>query len=672
MSMSDLTLDDRSFQELVSEARQRVAERCPEWTEHNVSDPGITLIETFAWMTDMLVYRLNQVPDKLHVALLEMLGIKLAPPEGAGADVRFRLVESPQLPVLIPGRQTEVAKVTAPGEEPVAFRVRDDFTIPDARPVAYVLQRSGVLQDVGVAGGVARPSGTDQPAFSAPPQVGDALYLGFDESLDRLVLRVEVVGSRARGIGVEPASPPLCWEASRGPEWETADVLEDTTGGFNEAGGRIEVQLPRKTAPTTVGGRHLHWLRCRVTQLTRFGRPSPRFTEPPRIDSITARPTGALVRAEHTEVVVGEVLGESDGTPGQTFKLRNAPTMEPGAGEGLEVLDPLAGEPRLPEEDGWEQWERVESFADSEPDDRHYLFDAAAGEVELGPAIRTRREGWRQYGLIPPKGARLRMSSYRHGGGRGGSVPRDTLRQLRNPVAGVAEVTNPLAADGGVDAESLAAARRRAAYELRTRYRAVTAEDFEFLAGEAPMRAARALCLEPAPGKAIPVFILPPAVDPERPLTQAELTPSPDLLESVADFLDERRLMGTRVHVMPVPLRGVTVVVDVAIARWAHVDVVEREIKEGLYHFINPLVGGSAHADDGWAFGRPLNAGELYALVQHVPGVDRIHKLRMYETDPRSPDTPDPRPAGTEIVLAPNELVFSGSHRVRARRHDDR
>ena len=48
--------------------------RSPEWTEHNVSDPGITLIELFAWMTDMLIYRLNRVPDKLHVALLELLG----------------------------------------------------------------------------------------------------------------------------------------------------------------------------------------------------------------------------------------------------------------------------------------------------------------------------------------------------------------------------------------------------------------------------------------------------------------------------------------------------------------------------------------------------------------------------------------------------------------------
>ena len=75
MSLPQVDLDDRRFQDLVNEARTRVARACPEWTEHNVSDPGITLIELFAWMTDMLVYRLNRVPDKVHVALLELLGI---------------------------------------------------------------------------------------------------------------------------------------------------------------------------------------------------------------------------------------------------------------------------------------------------------------------------------------------------------------------------------------------------------------------------------------------------------------------------------------------------------------------------------------------------------------------------------------------------------------------
>src|SRR4051794_2404263 len=61
MSLPTPNLDDRTFQELVDEAKRYVQRRCPSWTNHNVSDPGVTLIETFAWMTDLLLYRLNRV-----------------------------------------------------------------------------------------------------------------------------------------------------------------------------------------------------------------------------------------------------------------------------------------------------------------------------------------------------------------------------------------------------------------------------------------------------------------------------------------------------------------------------------------------------------------------------------------------------------------------------------
>ena len=93
--LPEIQLDDRRFQDLVSEARTRIARACPEWTEHNVSDPGITLIELFAWMTEMTIYRLNRVPDKLHVALLDLLGIRLDGPSAATTSLRFRLADAP-------------------------------------------------------------------------------------------------------------------------------------------------------------------------------------------------------------------------------------------------------------------------------------------------------------------------------------------------------------------------------------------------------------------------------------------------------------------------------------------------------------------------------------------------------------------------------------------------
>ena len=75
MALPAPNLDDRRFQDLVDDAKRLVQQRCPEWTDHNVSDPGVTLIEPFAWMTDQLLYRLNRVPDRHYVKFLELLGV---------------------------------------------------------------------------------------------------------------------------------------------------------------------------------------------------------------------------------------------------------------------------------------------------------------------------------------------------------------------------------------------------------------------------------------------------------------------------------------------------------------------------------------------------------------------------------------------------------------------
>ena len=87
MTLPTPRLDDRTFQQLVDEAKRQVQQRCPAWTDHNVSDPGVTLIETFAWMTEMLLYRLNRVPDQLYVRFLEMVGVRLFPPQAAHAEM---------------------------------------------------------------------------------------------------------------------------------------------------------------------------------------------------------------------------------------------------------------------------------------------------------------------------------------------------------------------------------------------------------------------------------------------------------------------------------------------------------------------------------------------------------------------------------------------------------
>jgi predicted phage baseplate assembly protein len=659
MRLPEVVLDDRRFQDLVNEARVKIAQRCPEWTEHNVSDPGITLIELFAWMTETTIFRLNRVPEKLHVVLLELLGIKLEAPTPARTELRIRLA-APALDesVELPG-ETEAATMRQGRDEPVVFQTDEAFTIPAARPNAYLVERKGSIKDVGVAKGVAQPKGADQAAFASPPVVGDAVYLGFDTSLHRLTMQLDVDCSQARGAGVDPEDPPLRWEVSGGDGWLDVEVIEDRTGGFNYGSGLVELQLPRTHSQTNVGGKRAYWLRCRLSDRTRSGQEAKNtYSHPPEIYSITAAPIGALVPASHAVHAPPELLGESDGTPAQAFRLRFPPILPLAADEALEVINPDTG--------AWERWERKETFVESHEGDKHYLCDEASGIIELGPAIRTRDGGWRYHGAVPPKGAQLRITGYRHGGGRRGNVAAGTLAVLRTSIPGVDTVTNPLPALGGVDPESIESARQRASMEIRTRYRAVTAEDFEFLSGEASPRVARVRCVSPNGDGAARVHIVPQVEPADRKLELAEITPDEELLKHVAEYLDERRLIGTRVELVPCRLKGVSVVVNVQAAARADLGRVEEEVAYALYTYLNPLVGGSLSGPGtGWEFGRALNQGELYGIVHSIDGVEFVKILRVYETDLKT-GKQESKPAGTHLALEPDELIASGNHIVKA------
>jgi predicted phage baseplate assembly protein len=661
--LPEIVLDDRQFQDLVNEARVRVARRCPEWTDHNVSDPGITLIELFAWLTETLVYRVNRIPAKLHVALLELLGMRLRPPTAATTDIRFRLSAPPEdEDVVIAGGETEVATQRLGAEQPVVFQTEQDFTVPVARPTAYAVERDGKAKDVGVARGVASPKGPDQLPFASPPTVGDALYLGFDKPLGRLVLQVDVDCSQAKGAGVDPEDPPLRWEVSVGDgEWAEAEVLVDRTGGFNYGSGVVELQLPDRSAPVSFAGTRAHWLRCRLDSGPRSGAEAikgSQFTHPPEIYSITAAPIGALIAASAAARETGESLGESDGTPGQAFPLRNAPMLEPIQGEDLELRNPESGD--------WEVWDRVASFAESGPEDRHYTVDLANGTIEFGPAIRAADGSWVHFGAVPPKGTPLRFSRYRHGGGRRGNVLPGTLTILRSAIPGVASVENPKPALGGVDGETLDAARERAALEFRTRHRAVTASDFEVLAREASPRVARAACVPPQNGGPVRVHLLPQIDAADRKLAIEELTPTDELFGEVAEYIDERRLIGTTVELEPMKLRGMSVVVNLQAEPRTDLARIEEEVSYALYTYLNPLVGGRLDGiGEGWELGRALNQGELYGIVHAVPGVDYVKILRVYETDMQTAKQ-EAKPAGTHVQLEPDETLASGTHIVKA------
>lgn len=670
MSLPQVQLDERGFQSLVDEARLRIAGKCPAWNEHNVSDPGITLIEQFAWMTEMLIYRANLIPKKARIALLEMMGVKLTPAEVAGADLRFMLSAPASSRVQFPAGAAEVAAAGSAQSDQVVFRNVKPILVPPLRLQAMQLARHGRFGDVFVQEGIARVHSSAQPGLYSEAQPQDGLYLGFRHQLSRLVVAVDIDAVPARGAGIAPKDPAWVWEVQTlDGAWSAATVLSDTTGGLNNASGTVQLQLPLAESQPTSAGRGLHWLRCRLLSAQQDG--AHGYTRSPVIERLSASAIGALVKAEHATPAAtpstlpeadranaagAELLGYSDGSPGQILHVRHTPALELGAGEGLEVMDADSQQ--------WVAWQLRDSLADSERDDGHYCFDPVLGEVRLGPAIRS-RDGWLQRGKIPREGAAMRMR-YRYGGGVSGNVAAGTLTVLRRSLPGIASVTNPEPATGGVDAESLPEALDRAPDETRTRSRAVTAEDYEVLAVRASRRVARVRCLAPRQGEAV-VRVLPRVHDPARLIPYAELDPPDEVLRHVAQHLDEARLLGNIVKVVPMGLCGVTVVTEVEPVAEADPAQLESHIAQALYRYVNPYVGGDlAGEGEGWPFGRPLHSEEVRLVIRALAGVQEILLLRLYRTNLSTGTVQDQQAQG-QIEPGPDELMASAKHLVRVR-----
>src|SRR5213082_1274108 len=121
-------LDNRRLQDLVDAVKRMVMRRCPEWTDHTESDPGVTLIETFAFMTDQLLLRLNQVPDRLYIKFLELIGLRLIPAAPAQVDVTFWL-SAPAVASVGIAAGTNVATLRTEVDESIVFSTNQDLQI---------------------------------------------------------------------------------------------------------------------------------------------------------------------------------------------------------------------------------------------------------------------------------------------------------------------------------------------------------------------------------------------------------------------------------------------------------------------------------------------------------------------------------------------------------------
>ena len=661
MALIGPILDDRSYEQLRDELVRRIPVYAPKWTDHNASDPGIALLELFAYLGESLLYRFNQIPDATKVAFLRLLAVRPRPAQVAGTLLVLRTERPAGVQVLrgTEARAGAVAFETAdevyawpleayavgktkapdpPGDDPARanaeFRRRQDAVARLATPGSGTAAAPPSFYVVSAT--PADPLDNDQPALDVSATLDghlwvallgtattDAtqlaertLFLGvlMDEQIQPAPFDLEArtpgdpTRLRAEDLVTDP--PPVLWELWNGPGtsgYTPLTAVADTTRGLTTT-GVVKLALPAGftalAQPVTTSGDAASppplddpKLSARVVAWLRAGRPA---TARERIHRVRWVGLNA-VAAVQSRSAAPELLGIGTADAGQTYRLTQRPVLS-----GTVALE-------VEEAGGWQPWTEVDTLAASGPSDRHFTVDLDAGLVHFGTLSR-----------VPQIGERVRVTSYRYGGGAAGNVGAATVTALSG-VASV-KVTNLVPATGGADAVSLADALEAIPAEVARRDRAVTAEDFRGLAEQVPgVRRAETLPLlhpdtptQPAAG-VVSVVIFP---DADR---RAPAAPQPDLglLRRVAAYLNPRRLLTTELYVIPPTYRPIAVSVGVHVQDGYQVDAVRRWVELILRQYLAP-VPPYGPAGAGWPLGRAVRRAELEAVAVQVDGVEYV------------------------------------------------
>lgn len=612
MSLVPPLLDDRRFDDLKAEALERIRLNCPEWTDFNASDPGITLVELFAWFTDLMLYRMNQLPDKLHGELLSLVGIQPEPAKAARAVIEFTPPENESGPEMIP-QYTSSVPIDAGTDRPVTFQTTRNLLMVRKKLKAVVRRISDTNVDLTKLNEAA-DRGFDP--FGDTGERDTALVLRIEAKSDDLpekifpsVITLHATGMKRSGsadiefsdavaLGVRPRTPPLLWSAGMADDlWEPLEVIEDETRGF-ERDGFIRIAGPRRARPidTTPDKaldqkQYVFELRCLV------GGAGFAFGRAPRLRHLALNAVQAVALTKELE----DFLGTSTGLQGQVFNLRNRP-VEP---QSIRVVT-RASEDAPREKDV--VWTQTSDFSDSKSVDKHFVLDAANGKISFGDGTQ---------GQIPAAGQRIVAKEYRAGGGPQGNVNSKAITFAVSKASGV----NLLAAEKGSAAEPAEHLRQRAAARLRSRDRAVTCADFEELAvRKGQMARAKAIgglhpdfpeLIDRMPGS-ITVFI----VSPPRLEGKLPPWPSDSEIDQVTAVLDERRMVGLELSVRPAHILPVRVTVEALAVPGYPVDEVARAVTQALNTWLN---------SDERGFGTRLNAGDLWAsAAQATVGQTRV------------------------------------------------
>jgi hypothetical protein len=306
----NVNLDDKKFDDIVSEARTLLARYGKEWTDYNFSDPGITFIDLFAWLTEMQIYQLNRITDANYRKFLKLVGMRPAFAQPARVDITFESSNEIHGPIkagtqLITEKDTE--KIIFETEEPLTIipgKIKTIITTFDTRTIDNTIANE--KGDVYFA------------AFGEKALPGATLKLGFDNSFLEKEIRVTFViyeeDLKPEGIhDDEPVlvfpSATLIWEYNANGVLKNLPIKKDTTNALTRS-GRVTFDWPSDIDHDE--DRDVYWIQCRILK--------GGYEIAPLISKILLN-TISAIQIER----IREDLGKGKDVPDQVVKLKNNP-----------------------------------------------------------------------------------------------------------------------------------------------------------------------------------------------------------------------------------------------------------------------------------------------------------------------------------------------------------
>jgi hypothetical protein len=473
----------------------------------------------------------------------------------------------------------------------------------------------------------------DYKPFQALTPVAEAsptLYVGFEDSFPNEEVQVffqlrEESAVRDPFAATRHAGTPVvvAWEYFNGRAWQGL-VPVDETRSFQHS-GFVRFIGPPDFRKSKRFGENLFFIRARLDM--------GGYVEPPRIQRILLN----SVYASHVTTYGETVVGSSQGTPGQVFKLPPGPVLpgqqlvvlereKPSESDLLVIADDEGEEAVRQDPSGqgwWVRWHEVDDLYESPAGGRHYVKDIVTGELRFGDGIR---------GAVPPKGDRnVRLARFQVGGGMDGNVAAASLAVLKQSLTFVEGVTNVTPAGGGADMETIEEVKARAPHLFRSRFRAVTAEDFEWIARQASTSVARSRCIPCRDREGEVTVVVVPKVAADAGGEVVKPMPSTELMRRVKAELDAHKLVSTIVHVVRPRYRNLAVSVTVIRQAAGSSEAVKSEITHRVREFLHPLRGGKSRK--GWPFGRPVSKVDVYHVCEEVGGVDFVDKVVIRDVD---------------------------------------